>query len=424
MNNKIIEQVVILAGGEGKRLSNVSPLRLPKILTPIGPSPLLEDLLRQITKTSISKVLFLLGYKSNLIIEELDKLKSFFELKIEYVIESEPLGTGGALLNSLKLGMLKKHILLLHGDLLIRMDMENFIDQYSEMAPDLLLLVHPSSHIVDSDIVEINDDRSVKKIHIKPRSDSLLIRNLCNAGIYALKTEVLQGFNKKTTDLDREIIPFLVESGASVFSAKNKGFVRDIGTPERLSEIRQKVSSKNFDGKRPALFIDRDGTINKNFEFITSWQQVEVYKDACSFIRRCNKSGYWVFVITNQSIIARGLATPHDLEQIHAKIDLRLSEFGAFIDDYFYCPHHPDSGFEGELAEFKILCECRKPKPGLIEECVMKYPVDLSKSLVVGDSWRDKELANRLGLKYFIVDRNNRSQTLDVVNSLDEIPLT
>jgi histidinol-phosphate phosphatase family protein len=286
------------------------------------------------------------------------------------------------------------------------------------------MLVHPSNHLHDSDLVEVDQNMKVKKIHTKLRSTPVLVRNLCNAGVYAINRKTLQGFGNNKLDLDRDIIPKLVDEDVSVYCERNKGFVRDIGTPERLSELLSKIEDTNFSDPRPALFIDRDGTINVQAEFITSWRQIRLHEDAVRLIKRCNQSRYWVFVITNQSVLARGLINIDQLKEIHSYIDLQLSENGAYVDDYFFCPHHPDSGYEGEVIDLKIKCDCRKPKSGLIEECIKQYSVDLKKSIVVGDSWRDKMLAENLELQFYIVNRNNLEQLPGTISTLDDIQIS
>lgn len=421
MANKNISQVIILAGGRGLRLVKNTHQSLPKILTKFGSITMLEDILKQLSKTNLRKVLFLLGYQSEYIVNEINNLRPKFKLQIDYFVEDSPLGTGGALLNAYKLGLLEKNILILHGDLVIRMDINKFIGRYQKIDCDLLMLVHPSSHPNDSDLVEIDLNNKVKKIHTKPRLNKVLVRNLSNAGIYAVNTQILGFYEKKGADLDRNIIPDLVNANFSIFIERNMGFVRDMGTPERLKEITNMIETRENKHRRPALFIDRDGTINVEKGLITSWQQIEVYEDAARLVKRFNDLGYWVFVLTNQSVIARGLITRNELQEIHAQIDSKLSEFGAFVDDYFYCPHHPDSGFYGEIKDLKIICRCRKPGPGLVEECMRKYAVNLRESLLVGNSWRDKVLAENLGISSFIVNRRISNQSEGTISSLDEI---
>jgi histidinol-phosphate phosphatase family protein len=93
---------------------------------------------------------------------------------------------------------------------------------------------------------------------------------------------------------------------------------------------------------------------------------LEFYPFAADVIKKINRSGYLAVVITNQSVIARGLTTLKGLNEIHKKLETELGNAGAFVDAIYFCPHHPDGGFEGEVKEFKIICDCRKPKPGML----------------------------------------------------------
>ena len=116
-----------------------------------------------------------------------------------------------------------------------------------------------------------------------------------------------------------------------------------------------------------------------------------------------NSSGYLCIVITNQAVVARGDVTFLELDMIHRKMETLLGNDGAYIDDLFYCPHHPDKGFKGEVSELKINCNCRKPNIGLIEEAVKKYNIDLNNSYFIGDSSSDIECARRAGITSILV---------------------
>ncbi len=112
-----------------------------------------------------------------------------------------------------------------------------------------------------------------------------------------------------------------------------------------------------------------------------------------------NKSEHLAIVITNQPVIARGLCDFNELDKIHKKLETILGEEGAYLDRLYYCPHHPDKGFEEEVPEFKIDCECRKPKIGLIEQATREFNIDINKSMIIGDSTRDIACGKNAGIK-------------------------
>jgi D,D-heptose 1,7-bisphosphate phosphatase len=145
--------------------------------------------------------------------------------------------------------------------------------------------------------------------------------------------------------------------------------------------------------------LDRDGTINRLRGFIARPEEFELLEGAAEAIRKINLAGYLAIVITNQPVIARGEASLEDLELIHNKMEAELGRAGAFVDDIFFCPHHPGRGYPGERPEYKIDCSCRKPKPGLILEAAKKYNIDLSRSYMAGDDVKDVEAAKAAGCK-------------------------
>ena len=150
---------------------------------------------------------------------------------------------------------------------------------------------------------------------------------------------------------------------------------------------------------RRAIFLDRDGTINKNVGHLTRPEQMELIDGAAEAIRMINKSGYLAIVVTNQPVIARGDVTWEELQTIHNKLKTELSEQGAFVDAIYLCPHHPQSGFEGERPEYKHPCDCRKPKPGLLLRAAADYNIDLSQSYMIGDFIWDVQAGQAAGVK-------------------------
>ena len=145
---------------------------------------------------------------------------------------------------------------------------------------------------------------------------------------------------------------------------------------------------------RPALFLDRDGTINRHIGYLDRPEQIELLPGVGAAIRCLNQAGVLVVVVTNQAVIARGQCTTADLEQIHERLREQLDQHGARLDAIYHCPHHPDRGQPGdEVTELKITCRCRKPEPGMIEAALRDLPIDPNRCAVVGDTERDVGLA-------------------------------
>lgn len=142
-----------------------------------------------------------------------------------------------------------------------------------------------------------------------------------------------------------------------------------------------------------AVFVDRDGTINVDVDFLSTPSQLLLIPRSADAIRELNDLGIPVIVITNQSGIARGLYSESDLTAVHRAMDAELKRSGAAILDYYYCPHHPTEG----IGKYKVECSCRKPKPGMLIEAAAKHGFDLSRSFVVGDKRIDLQAGKSVG---------------------------
>jgi D,D-heptose 1,7-bisphosphate phosphatase len=142
-----------------------------------------------------------------------------------------------------------------------------------------------------------------------------------------------------------------------------------------------------------AVFLDRDGTINEEVGHLDSLDKLKIFPAAFDAVRMMNKAGMKVVVVTNQSGVARGLFDEAFVLQVHEALQIRFRERGAFIDRFYYCPHHPTEG----LGRYRMSCGCRKPAPGMLIRASGDLHIDLPSSFVVGDSSRDMGLADRTG---------------------------
>jgi D-glycero-D-manno-heptose 1,7-bisphosphate phosphatase len=162
-----------------------------------------------------------------------------------------------------------------------------------------------------------------------------------------------------------------------------------------------------------AIFIDRDGVINKKVDKMSHIEQFE-FLDSESFInaiKMINDNGYLAIIVTNQPDISKGILTWDTLNNIHKIIHNALKKHDAHIDDIMVCPHHPEKGFKGEISELKIDCECRKPKPGLIFNAAKIHDIDLSKSWMIGDSPSDIAAGQSAGVKTIFLTSGGGSGT-------------
>jgi histidinol-phosphate phosphatase family protein len=181
-----------------------------------------------------------------------------------------------------------------------------------------------------------------------------------------------------------------------------------MGTPERLAKVEgdlQNGTVARKSGRKPrtAVFLDRDGTLNVEKGHLARPDDLELFPGVGPSIRSLNRAGIPAIIITNQPVIARGEADFADVDAIHRRLENLLAKDGAFVDAIFYCPHHPDKGFEGERPELKVACACRKPAPGLVDRACEMFSIDRAKSWFVGDSGRDLECAKNAGLQPVLV---------------------
>lgn len=156
------------------------------------------------------------------------------------------------------------------------------------------------------------------------------------------------------------------------------------------------------------MFIDRDGTLNVEKDYLYKISDFEFVPGAPEAVRLLNEHGFKVIVISNQSGIARGFYTPNDVHILHDHIQRELRKEKAHIDAFFYCPHHP----EGAIEEFRKDCECRKPKPGMVLKAVEKFKLALEDCFVVGDHLSDVKLKAELPIKAILVRTGHGQKAL------------
>ena len=156
--------------------------------------------------------------------------------------------------------------------------------------------------------------------------------------------------------------------------------------------------------------MDRDGTINEYVGFLKNIDDFKLLAGVSEAIAKINASSFLAIVATNQPVIARGEVTFSQLEEIHMKMETELGQDGAYLDDIFFCPHHPHKGYEGEISELKIDCECRKPKTGMLRHAAEKYNIDLSLSWYIGDTTVDIQTGKNAGMKTILVKTGEAGQ--------------
>ncbi len=390
---------VIMAGGKGTRVASVNS-QIPKPLLPVAGKPVLLHEIECLRRQDITDIILVVGHLGEQIVNYFGDGRDF-GVHIEYFREETPLGTAGALYH-LK-ARLRDDFLLLNGDLIFGVDFARLMAFHKAHEAMVTLLVHPNDHPYDSGLV-IADNNGRVRGWLTKEDERTWYKNCVNAGLHVLSPRLLEKLQTpRKTDLDRELIRPLIPTG-EVYAYRSPEYVKDMGTPERIAAVERDIRSglvqrKNLREKQRAVFLDRDGTINKYVGFLRDIGEMELLPGAAEAIQMIDRSGYLAIVVTNQPVIARGEVTWDELDDIHRKLETLLGREGAYVDDIFVCPHHPDRGFAGERPEYKIDCDCRKPKPGLLLQAAEKYNIDLAESWMVGDSDSDIQAGEAAGCR-------------------------
>lgn len=431
-------KVVIMAGGMGTRIASIKS-DVPKPMIEICGKPILQWQIENLKANGLTDITLVIGHLGH-VIQEYFKDGSLFGVNISYFIEDHPLGTAGALFKM----DIQEDFLLLCGDIMIDVDFNRFIDFHKKKQAWASLMAHPNGHPYDSSLLvtetlapqeegglPIESHRVTGWLN---KEDSrTYYKNRVNAGIEIISPQLLAETMKNYVprhpeqpdkiDLDRDVLKPNIASG-HIFAYDTPEYIKDMGTPDRYHEVENdlksgKIAARNLKKKQKAIFLDRDGTINIYKGFLTKIADFDLISGAAEAIKRINRSGYLAVVVSNQPVIARGDCTFEELQCIHDKMETLLGKEGAFIDAIYYCPHHPDKGFEGERIEYKIDCDCRKPKPGLLLQAATDWNIDLSASYMIGDSERDVAAGNAAGCKQsYLIKTNEPEALLSIINEM------
>lgn len=396
-------QAVIMAGGKGTRLSSVTK-DVPKPMVDFCGAPLLQYIVENLKENGVDDIIMIIGHLGD-VIEKHFGTGEKFGVNIRYYKEMSPLGTAGAL--PLIRDMLSDTFFLVFGDLFLNINFEKFYKFHKDKESKITLFAHPNSHPFDSDIIIADNLERVTGWSYKKDQRQGFYKNLVNAGVYVFEKSALPDAFTGKLDLEKDVIIPQINKG-DVFAYSSSEYVKDIGTPERLRRVEEDYINKvpqnrNLKNRQKCIFLDRDGTINKYVGFLRNEEQMELETGAVNAISRINQSQYLAVCITNQPVIARGEVTISELDNINNKMYTLLGNDGAYLDGLYFCPHHPDSGFDGEVKELKIDCDCRKPKTGLIKAAAERFNIDLENSYFVGDTYTDVCTGKNAGTKTVLI---------------------
>lgn len=422
-------KTVIMAGGRGTRISAVAK-DIPKPMIKISGIPVLEHELNCLREQGFTDIIITVSHLGQVIMDYFGDGSGIspatgraFGVRIEYFVEETPLGNAGALFRLKE--KLTDDFLLLNADVVFDVDFNRMVAFHKSKNALATLLTHPNSHPYDSGLICTDNNHLVTNWLSKEDERPEFYKNRVNAGLHVLNIKILDTeIHSEKIDLDRQLLKPLAGTG-KMYAYDSPEYVKDMGTPERYITVCKDFESgavkrKNLRNKQKAVFMDRDGTINRYVGFLRKPEEFELLPGVAKAIRKINNSGYLAIVVTNQPVIARGEVSTDQLQQIHNKMETLLGKEGAYLDAIYYCPHHPDSGFEGEVPELKIQCDCRKPKPGMLLKAASEYNLDLANSWMVGDSYNDVEAGKAAGCKTALIGAPGPLSVSSLVEFVDE----
>ncbi len=394
MGKKLVEQAVILAGGLGTRMRPFTD-HAPKPMYPFLEKPFIYYLVEQIKSFGIDRILILLGYLPEKIMDYL-KDGSEYGVTISYDITPVEYNTGNRLLHAGD--KIDNQFLLMYCDNYCPIDFEKLCREYEDNHSLIQLSVYENKDDYTKSNLYIAD--GMVKIYDKKRTAPNL--QGVDIGYAIISKETFQYITEEDANFEASVYPELVGK-QKLFATVTKHRYYSVGSWERI-----RLTEQFFDNC-PTVFLDRDGTINKRPPkacYIETPEQFVWLEGAKDAIRLLKESGYRVILVSNQPGIARGNLSEDTLIQIHEKMQKELQqETGYQIDDIYYCPHNWDDG-----------CECRKPKPGMLYQAQKDYSLDLTRCILIGDDDRDIEAGAAAGCRTCQVTENR--SLLEIVREL------
>ena len=372
--------LVVLAGGLGSRISKITKSK-PKPLIKFGKLDFLKNLINHLAKFNFNKIYIIAGYKGKQIKQKFNK-KIVNLTEIKCIIEKKPKGTGGALYELKKYNL--NNFILVNGDSFCAIDLNKFTKDIKNKLVKIALaknLYYKSNKTLST--LNIRN----KKIYYDSKS------NYMNAGIYYINKQFLKYIKKNKKSFENHYLKDLIFK-QKVYGQKFDEELFDIGTYENL-KIANKTLPSLF--KKPAVFLDRDGVINHDYGYVHSRNKFKLRKNVLKGLKHLNKLNYYIFIVTNQSGIARGYYTEKKFISFQKNINEYFFKKNIYFHDIMYCPHH----IEGKVKKYSINCDCRKPKTLMLQNIDNNYDIDLRRSFFIGDKKTDHECAKKYKIKFY-----------------------
>lgn len=378
------KDIVILVGGKGSRLGKITNVTA-KPLIKINNQRFLDYLLIKLSKYNFNKIYLLCSYKKDTFFKLYHNVK-FNNSKIVCIDEGISKGTGGALFKVKN--KIKNDFILLNGDTLFDINMDTFSNIDLKDKYGCIALTNKK-----------NSFNNKKIINIKTNKDNIISfsnqkTNLMNGGVYLLSKKIFNFIENKNISLENDILNNLIIEKKIYGLFYNDYFV-DIGSKIKLEFIK-----KNSDILlNKAVFLDRDGVINKDTGYITKYSQFNFLPGVKKAIKYINDKRYLLILITNQAAIGKSLLTEINLKNIHLKMTQDMDKFnGGYVNDIYFSPYYKFS----KKLKYRLNKNDRKPNNGMIKKAIKKWNIDISSSIFIGDKLTDEMAANKSNLKFYL----------------------
>ncbi len=377
----LINQAVIVCGGLGTRLGDITK-KTPKPLIKINRKTILEHLIKNLSRFGFREVLLLCYHKKDLFIKKFHN-KTFYGIKTRCIIDKKLLGTSASLLNAKK--FLERNFLFCNGDTFFDINIYDLVNRFSKkkfLAFVALKKIENKKKRYDGyNLNKKNFLRSDKKKYI-------------NTGVIIFSKKIIK-FLKKKGSLEKDVYPEIIKQNKMGGKIYKNDFI-DMGTPKDLKKLPKFLEKINF---KPAVFLDRDGVINKDIGYLYKIKDVIWRKDINKYIKKYNDKNYYIVIITNQSGVGRGYYKEQDVIKLHSWIENKIRLSGGNIDKIYFAPYYKDSKF----PKYRKKRNMRKPNIGMILRAKNELNINLKKSILIGDNQTDKLCAIKAGIKYKIL---------------------